>query len=66
MTTEEITAEAAAERIGCTVGRVYQLHRDGTLRGRRIHARAIVLEAASVDEYAAKPQTTGRPRVSPR
>ena len=59
-----LSAENAAKRIGCTVGRVYQLFREGELKGERLHARGILLDPKSVEQYALRPQATGRPRVA--
>ena len=57
-----ISVQEAAERIGCTVGRIRQLLIDKTLRGQKLNERAWAVETKSVAEFAKLPQSVGRPR----
>jgi excisionase family DNA binding protein len=56
-----VTSAKAAELLGMTQGRVRQLLRSGTLKGRRMGARAWLVEKISVAAYASRTKTCGRP-----
>jgi excisionase family DNA binding protein len=56
-----IAAHIAAERLGVSKGRVSQLLKDGRLVGYR-DGRDVMVSVASVDQLAASPRKTGRPR----
>jgi hypothetical protein len=60
-TGEKITARVAAAIIGCSEAHVRRLAGDGVIAGEDFSGVwAIVRESA--EEYAKKPQKTGRPR----
>lgn len=59
---EFVTADEAAEIIGVTVGRVYQMLRAGELHGRQFHSRAWLVVKESAVEASKNPAAVGRPR----
>lgn len=61
-----ITVEQAAEIIGCTTAHVRYLlgQDDPEIIGHKMSDRVWIVEKDSVEAYADKPQTRGRPRVS--
>ena len=59
-----LSVSEAAERIGCTDGRVRQLLRAGLLLGKKLNGRAWGVFDESVTRFLSRPKTTGRPRVS--
>lgn len=52
----------AAEIIGCTVGRVYQMLRDDEFRDLLPIGKRVMISRKEVEKVAASPATTGRPR----
>lgn len=63
---EYVTVEQAAEIIGCTPAHVRYLLGDEIqeIVGHKMSDRVWIVEKKSVEAYARKPQTRGRPRVS--
>ena len=61
---EYITCEQAADIIGCTSAHVRYLVSRDEIVGHKMSDRILILEKKSVDAYAERPQTRGRPRVS--
>lgn len=57
-----ITPDEAAQLIGCTVGRVHQLLREGEIRGKK-WSRSWLVDRESAEKFAARPQQRGRPRT---
>jgi len=60
---DEITVAQAAEIIGVTAGRIWQLIDDSTLKARMLHGKAWLVNRKSAEEYAVRDRTTGRPRT---
>lgn len=61
-----LTPREAADVIGCTVGRIYQLLQEDRLEGVKIHQRAWLIPEPEVRRFASVQQTRGRPRISER
>lgn len=67
-----MTPRKAAEIIGCSIGQVRTLVRNGRLRAVRVpcknnqHGYRVSINAASVRRYADKPQALGFPRGAQR
>lgn len=61
-----MTVAQAAEFLGCNPSQVRRLYRDGVLPGRRIGARLLLIDGASVRAYSASGKRGGWPRGRPR
>jgi hypothetical protein len=59
-----ISVKDAADILGCTEGRVRQLLDAEVIAGTKLHERAWAVERKSVEAYARREITVGRPRVS--
>ena len=62
--TEFVGAKEAAEIIGCTGGRVRQLLREGTLKGKKITGNAWLIHKLDAEAIRDIEHETGRPRIS--
>jgi len=58
-----VSAEEAADIMGCTAGRVRQMLRAGDLEGHKVSERAWIVNRESAEKHAEKPEGSGRPRV---
>ena len=62
-TLNEMNVEQAAQALRVSVSRVHQLIGDGRLKARKASRRCWLIEAATVDRYAASDRKPGpRPR----
>lgn len=59
-----VNVNEAADLLGCTVGRVRQMLRDGSLKGLKANAKAWLVPTTEIERMAERPYKTGRPRVS--
>jgi excisionase family DNA binding protein len=59
-----ISVPDAAALLGCTEGRVRQLIYEGTITGMKLNERAWAVDRKSVESYAKRDISTGRPRVA--
>ena len=57
------SVQDAAQIIGCTDGRIWQLINDGTLPAEKLNGRAYLVDIVAVKAYAKKPASVGRPRT---
>ena len=62
---EYVNPTQAADIIGCTEGRVYQLNREGRFKDRLpIGKNRFLLSRREVEKIAKSPAKTGRPRIN--
>jgi hypothetical protein len=63
-----VSVSVAAERVGVTEGRIRQLLGQGSIDGQHTDPNnedsPWLVDIASLDRWAKKPQTVGRPRIS--
>lgn len=59
-----LTVSQAAERIGCTPGRVRQMLRSGTLAGEKMSEWLWMIPRKAAEKAAKNPAKTGRPRTN--
>jgi excisionase family DNA binding protein len=59
-----VNVNEAATMLGCTVGRVRQMLRDGSLRGLKANAKAWLVPTTEIERMQEKPYSTGRPRIA--
>ena len=61
---ELVSVNDAADILGCTVGRVRQMLRQGELSGIKVNRRAWLVFRSAAETHRARPSAVGRPRVS--